>query len=151
MAEELYPIIIQVTIPLPTHMIFSALTEPAGLTGWLCAEAHVDKRVGGECRLRFEGETPFETHGAVTHFTPDVDFGFEWRAPKAFAAFMNDPSPTTRVYFRLADSPEGIDVTLEHIGWGSGDNWEEARSWHFHLWDDKTQQLKAYLIKTAYG
>ena len=151
MAEELYPIIIQVTIPLPTHMIFAALTEPAGLTGWLSAEAHVDPRVGGECRLRFEGETPFETHGAITHFTPDVDFGFEWLAPPTFAAFMNEPSPVTRVYFRLADSPEGIDVTLEHIGWGEGDQWEEARSWHFHLWDDKMQQLKTHLIKMAYG
>ena len=151
MAEELYPIIIQVTIPLPTHMIFAALTEPAGLTGWLCAEAHVDPRVGRECRLRFEGETPFETHGAITHFTPDVDFGFEWLAPPTFAAFMNEPSPVTRVYFRLADSPEGIDVTLEHIGWGEGDQWEEARSWHFHLWDDKMQQLKTHLIKMAYG
>jgi uncharacterized protein YndB with AHSA1/START domain len=151
MEEELYPIIIQVTIPLPTHMIFSAMTEPAGLTGWLCAEAQVDKRVGGECRLRFEGESPFETHGKVTHFTPDVDFGFEWRAPPAFAPLMNEPVPVTRVYFRLADSPEGIDVTLEHIGWGSGEEWEAARSWHFHLWDEKMQQLKAYLIKTAYG
>lgn len=151
MAEELYSIIIQVTIPLPTHMIFQALTETSGLVNWLCAGAHVDRRVGGECRLRFEGETPFESHGPVTHFTPDVDFGFGWRSPKAFAAIMNEPSPITRVYFRLADSPEGIDVTLEHIGWGSGGDWEEARSWHFHLWDERMQQLKTYLIKAAYG
>lgn len=151
MEEELYPIIIQVTVPLPTHMIFRAITEPAGLTGWLCEAAEVDPKVGGQYRLRFGGETPFESSGAVTHFTPDVDFGFEWRAPSSFAVLMNEPSPRTRVYFRLADSPEGIDITLEHIGWGSGEDWESARSWHFHLWDERLQQLKAYLIKTAYG
>ena len=151
MDDELYPIIIQVTIPLPTHMIFSALTEPGGLRGWLCDEAHVENHVGGTYRLRFGGETPFETHGTVTHFTPDVDLGFEWRAPPLFGALMNEPGPSTRVYFRLAGSPEGIDVTLEHIGWVSGEEWEAARSWHFHLWDDKMQKLKEYVTKVAYG
>ena len=151
MEDELYPIIIQVTVPLPIHMIFNAMTQPGGLVGWLCEDAHVDPRVGGEVRLRFGGETPFETHGPVTHFTQDVDFGFEWRAPPTYAHIMNEPAPVTRVYFRLADSPEGIDVTLEHIGWASGEEWEAARSWHFHLWDEKMTQLKAYLIKTAYG
>ena len=151
MEEELYPVIIQVTVPLPTHMIFAALTEPGSLTNWLCESAELEPRVGGKYRFRFGGASPFESHGTLTHFTPDVDLGFEWRAPTQFASLMNEPKPATRVYFRLADSPEGIDVTLEHIGWGSGEKWEEARSWHFHLWDEKLPQLKAYLIRAAYG
>jgi uncharacterized protein YndB with AHSA1/START domain len=151
MAEELYPIIIQITVPLPIHMVFSALVEPAALASWLCEEAQVEPRVGGSCRLRFGGEPAFETRGTVTHFTADLDFGFEWRAPPALASLMNDPTPKTRIYFRLQDSPEGIDITLEHIGWLSGSEWEEARSWHFHFWDEKFPKLKDYLIKAAYG
>ena len=64
---------------------------------------------------------------------------------------MNAPEARTHVYVRLQESPEGIDVTLEHAGWGSGDEWEEARSWHFHLWDERLAELKTYLLKAAYG
>jgi hypothetical protein len=33
----------------------------------------------------------------------------------------------------------------------SGEAWQDARSWHFHFWDDRLHRLKDYLIKTAYG
>jgi uncharacterized protein YndB with AHSA1/START domain len=149
--EELDPILIQVTIPLPTSMIFAALTDPVQLKGWLCAEATVEPRVGGRYDLTFVGETPFVSHGSITRMTPDVEVGFTWGAPPAYADLMNGEPPKTNVYVRLQDSPEGIDVTLEHIGWGSGPQWEEARSWHFHLWDDRLREFKSFLIRSAYG
>jgi hypothetical protein len=83
--------------------------------------------------------------------TSDVDIGFSWYGPPPFARLMNHPEPRTQVYVRLQESPEGIDVTLEHEGWGSNESWEEARSWHFHFWDERLTRLKDYLIKTAYG
>jgi hypothetical protein len=64
---------------------------------------------------------------------------------------MNDPEPKTHVYVRLQESPEGIDVTLEHVGWGGGADWEEARSWHFHFWDGRLQRFKEHLLRAAYG
>lgn len=149
--EELDPILIQVTVPLPTAMILGAFTEPDHLRGWLAADAEVEPRVGGRYRLRFEGATPFESVGTVRTLTPEVDVGFDWQAPPAFAALMNGPPPLTHVYVRLQESPEGVDVTLEHAGWRSGEAWEEARSWHFHFWDERLHGLKGYLLKVAYG
>jgi uncharacterized protein YndB with AHSA1/START domain len=151
MEEELYPIIIQVTVPLPPAMIFAALSEPRQLTGWLCQEARVEPRVGGAYSLSWTGDPAFTSHGSLTHFTPGVDIGYDWRAPPPFERLMNEPSPKTRVYLRLQESPEGVDVTLEHIGWGSGPEWEDARSWHFYFWDERLKTFKEYLLKTAYG
>ena len=152
MLAELDPILIQVTIPLPAGMIFGSLIDPAHLKEWLCASAEVEPKVGGRFDLRFTGETPFECRGRVTHLTPDVDIGFSWTGPAKFASLLEGPgAPATSVYFRLQDSPEGIDVTLEHVGWKSGDDWEEARSWHFHLWDEALHRLKDYALKVAYG
>lgn len=150
-ADDLDPILIQVTIPLPLGMIYSAWIDPAHLAGWLCAKAEVEPRVGGRYALVFPGPPPFESRGEVLRMTPEVDLEFSWRAPAEFAALMNEPTPRTHVYVRLQESPEGIDVTLEHAGWGSGDKWEEARSWHFHLWDERLAVLKSYLLKAAYG
>jgi len=148
--EELDPILIQVTIPLPIPMIYRAFVEPEQLAGWLTASSRIEPRVGGAYELGIEGEAPFTSRGTVRTLTPDVDVGFSWEAPPAFAALMNDP-PKTHVYVRLQESPEGIDVTLEHAGWGAGAAWEEARSWHFHFWDERLQRLKDFLIKQAYG
>ena len=149
--SELDPILIQVTIPLPIPMIYAAFVDPAQLKGWLAGEARVAPKVGGEYFLAFREGTSFDSPGKVLQLTPDVDIGFSWFAPPPFAPLMNAPTPKTQVYVRLQESPEGIDVTLEHSGWGSGEPWEEARSWHFHFWDDRLQRLKDYLIKTAYG
>ncbi len=151
MEEELYPIILQVTVPLPTKMIFAALSEPAQLTNWLCQEARIDPRVGGDYEFVWTGDPAFRSSGTLTHFTPELDLGFPWRAPDRFGKLMNEPAPTTRIYFRLQNSPEGVDITLEHIGWGSGAAWEEARAWHFYFWDERLPILKEYLLKTAYG
>jgi uncharacterized protein YndB with AHSA1/START domain len=150
-SEELDPILIQVTVPLPTPMIFAGLTEPAHLAQWLCDRADVDLRIGGRYALHFTGDPTFTSAGHITHLAPDVEIGFTWLAPPAYATLMNLPEPKTHVYVRLQESPEGIDVTLEHNGWGSGDAWEEARSWHFHLWDGRLHDFKEHLLKAAYG
>ncbi len=149
--EELDPILIQVTVPLPVPMIFQAFLDPGQLSGWLASRAEVSPKVGGVYELAFDGETPFVSRGTILTLTPDVDVGFSWFAPPPFAKLMNEPFPKTHVYVRLQESPEGVDVTLEHIGWGSGEAWEEARSWHFHLWDERLSRLKDFLIKQAYG
>ncbi len=150
MLDDLDPILIQVTIPLPPRLIFAAFTDPAQLAEWLRARATVELRVGGRYELAFTGETPFESRGTVTHLTPDVELGFSWLGPPPFEELMNRETPT-HVYVRLQESPEGIDVTLEHTGWKSGDAWEEARSWHFHLWDEALHRLKEHTLKAAYG
>jgi uncharacterized protein YndB with AHSA1/START domain len=149
--DEPDPILIQVTVALPMAFILAGFTDPKHLAAWLCASAEVDPRVGGRYELTFTEEAAFTSHGTVTRLTPEIDIGFTWEAPPAFAAFMNGPPTTTSIYVRLQDSPEGVDVTLEHVGWKKGDDWEEARSWHFRLWDDRLHRFKEYLLKAAYG
>jgi uncharacterized protein YndB with AHSA1/START domain len=128
-----------------------SFVEPKQLVQWLCSEAEVDPRVGGVFRLVFREEPAFTSSGTITHYTPNVDLGFTWQSPPEFAELMNRTDALTRVYVRLQDSPEGIDVTLEHDGWQSGEAWEEARSWHFHRWDERLSKLKEYLLQAAYG
>ncbi len=151
MSDDLDPILIQVTIPLPPRLIFAAFTDPVQLAEWLPARATVEAKAGGRYELTFAGESPFTTRGTITQFTPEVELGFTWFGPPAFEAIMNGEPPATHVYVRLQESPEGIDVTLEHTGWKSGDAWEEARSWHFHLWDEALHRLKEHTLKAAYG
>ena len=151
-ADGLDPILIQVTIPLPIPMIYAAFTDPQQLSHWLADAATVKAEVGGAYHLSFRSDAPpFESAGTVVRMTADVDLGFTWLAPPPFDRVMNHPQPKTQVYVRLQESPEGIDVTLEHEGWGATEEWEDARSWHFHFWEARLDRLKDYLIKAAYG
>ncbi len=150
---DLDPILIQVTVPLPIPMIFAAITEGKQLREWLSDGAQVDAVVGGRYELEFDSETiPFSSRGKVTRLTPDHELGFTWTPPPAF-----DPTPegkpgrASEVYVRLQESPEGIDVTLEHSGWPNSEAGEEARSWHFRFWDERLHEFKEYLLKAAYG
>jgi len=149
--EGLDPILIQVTVPLPLPMIYAAFTDPAQLKQWLADEAVVRAEVGGAFHLTWKGSVAFESPGTISRMTPDLDLGFTWFGPPPFERLMNHPVPQTQVYVRLQESPEGVDITLEHEGWGATGAWEEARSWHFHFWDERLTRLKDFLIKTAYG
>jgi uncharacterized protein YndB with AHSA1/START domain len=149
--EGLDAILIQVTVPLPVPMIYTALVNAQQLTGWLCDQARVSPEVGGDYVLSWNTPTAFESPGKVEKLTQDLDLGFSWFAPPRFGRLMNEPAPKTHVYVRLQESPEGVDVTLEHTGWGSGEEWEEARSWHFHFWEERLERFKDFLIKQAYG
>lgn len=150
MTEELDPILIQITIPIPIAMIYPSLVEPARLDEWLTRSGQLEPKVGGRVRLHIEGEETFDSVGEVTHLTPDVDVGFTWTGPSRFAPLFQPPHRSS-VYIRLQESPEGIDVTLEHTGWPATDAGESARSWHFHFWAERLGQLKERLLKAAYG
>jgi uncharacterized protein YndB with AHSA1/START domain len=93
--ENLDPILIQVTVPLPLTSVHAALLDPSRLKGWLCDEATVEPKVGGAYRLRWTGASPFESPGTITQLTPDLDLGFRWFAPQPFVALMNQPEPKT--------------------------------------------------------
>jgi uncharacterized protein YndB with AHSA1/START domain len=150
LSDDLDPILIQVTVPLPLAMILSAFTDANHLTQWMCDGAQVVAEVGGAYEVSWNSDPAFTSHGTITELHPELDVGFTWEAPPPHGAVMNQPTPT-KVYVRLQDSPEGVDVTLEHSGWKSGPAWEEARSWHFQLWDDRLHRLRPYLMKVAYG
>jgi uncharacterized protein YndB with AHSA1/START domain len=149
--DGLDPILIQVTIPLPIPMIYAAFTDATQVKNWLADGAEIVPKVGGTYHLSWKGPSSFESLGKIVRMTADLDIGFTWLGPPAFQRLMNEPEPLTQVYVRLQESPEGIDITLEHEGWGSSDAWEEARSWHFHFWEERLERLKDYLIKAAYG
>ncbi|HKV90834.1 MAG TPA: SRPBCC domain-containing protein [Thermoplasmata archaeon] len=147
--EPLDPILIQVTVPLPQPMIFAALSDGEKVCGWLAHAAKIEPRVGGLYELEFTDDPRFVSPGRVTHFTADTDIGFTWQPPAVYADGLG--SGASLVYVRLQDSPEGIDVTLEHSGWPSTAPGEEARSFHFHFWDERLRRFKEYLMRAAYG
>ena len=61
--EALDPILIQVTVPLPVPMIFSALTAGEQLQGLAGDQARVQAEVGGPYVLAWKAPVAFESPG----------------------------------------------------------------------------------------
>ena len=142
-------ILIQVTPALPISDVWQGLVEPQHLEKWLAPRVHVEPEEGGAFELFWDSASPSQnsTEGCrILRFRPEDELAFTWKGPPAFARLMNGPGDLTEVQIRVSPCPEGIDVTLEHRGWKAGPEWEEARSWHFHFWDDVLHRFKDYLM-----
>jgi uncharacterized protein YndB with AHSA1/START domain len=66
---------------------------------------------------------------------------FTWNAPPSIPAIR--AGRKTRVEVRMTPLPEGTSVTLEHSGWGTGSDWDEAFSYFERAWDTVLARLRA--------
>jgi uncharacterized protein YndB with AHSA1/START domain len=142
-------ILIQVTPALPIADVWEGLTKPEHLEKWLAPKVHVEIREGGPFELFWDPTNPHvnSTEGCTVLRVKEQDeIAFTWKAPPAFDALLNHRHPLPEVQIRISPCPEGIDVTLEHRGWEAGEEWEEARSWHFFFWDATLHRFKDYLM-----
>jgi uncharacterized protein YndB with AHSA1/START domain len=149
--RELPPddILLQVTPALPLADVWRGLVEPPHLEKWLAPRVNVELREGGAFELFWDPEDPDRnsTRGCrILRLRSEEELAFSWKAPPPFDGLMNHMDPLTEVQIRVAPCPEGIDVTLEHRGWRAGPEWEEARSWHFHFWEETLYRFRDYLM-----
>lgn len=132
-----HPVIVDRRLPISAEEAWQAWTAPERLTQWLCASANVDVRVGGAYELFWEPDRP-EHNSTLGCRVLEVDrprlLRFEWRGPDQFADVMNEQPFPTRVTVRIEPDGAGARMTLEHEGWGDGDDWEAARAWHERVW-----------------
>ena len=121
------PLIFQSRVKAPPQAVYDAFfREPSK---WLCRDAIIDLRVGGELRLCWP-DGCFE--GRFVQYEPCSVARFSWR-------MQGDSLPETMVVVRT-DSV-GADQTaleLEHYGFGVGPDWDAlyvgaARAWAAYL------------------
>jgi uncharacterized protein YndB with AHSA1/START domain len=121
------PLVFQSRVKAPPAAVFDALfREPQR---WLCRQASLDPRVGGELRLCWP-DGCYE--GSFVQFEPPSLARFSWR-------LQGDSLPETMIIVRT--QPAGGEQTaleLEHYGFGVGADWDAmyvgaARAWAAYL------------------
>ena len=136
------------SIAAPVDQVWEAWTKGEHTTAWFAPEARVEARVGGPFELFFE--PPDRDHqctkGCVfTRVEPKRRLGFTWKGPDQFAGLMNDPATLTSVSVTFRDENGTTRVSLEHDGWGTGEEWTQARAWHQAAWQQALGRLKSFL------
>lgn len=118
---------------------FFTLNELLG--SWLADSAEVEPVVGGKYEI-FWDPNIVENDGTrgckITGMEPGKFLSFDWKGPTMFQQTMNVADPLTHVvvfFIPYSNGEEsGTEAHLAHSGWGSGEEWEQARLWFDNAW-----------------
>lgn len=142
-------------LPASPDRVWAALVDPAQAGSWFAAKATIVPERGGAYELFWRPDTPEHesTIGCrITAIAPPRYLAFTWRGPDVLSALMNEgdpPPPPTHVTFALARADGGTRLLVRHVGFGSGDDWAQARAWHERAWGPILDNLAALLAGRA--
>ena len=119
-------------------IVFTVITAPADITGWLSNEARCEARPGGVYELRWN--SGYAVHGTVTALSRPGAFSVAWRG-------SDEPGPTT-VSFALAPAAAGTEVTVRHSGFGPGPEWDRVMAESQRGWGRSLENLE-HLVATG--
>jgi uncharacterized protein YndB with AHSA1/START domain len=141
----------RVELKAPLEDVWRAWTDEGIITKWFSPEASIEARLGGAYELFFDPKDHdhMSTKGCtITEFEPMERLGYDWKGPDQFAALMNDPESLTYVEVEFQEEKGKTLISLEHGGWGEGDDWAEAREWHRIAWEGVMNQLESFCSPT---
>ncbi len=142
------PIRVEVDTSASLDSVWEAWTETDQITKWFAPEAKVEAWEGGSFELFFDPSDHGHesTRGCVfTLVEPKRHLGFTWRGPDQFGSVMNHPANLTKVDVCFKNEGGSIHIAIKHTGWGQGQDWTDARTWHERAWEQVLAELKSYL------
>jgi uncharacterized protein YndB with AHSA1/START domain len=129
----------QVTVAAPLEAVWTAWTTTEGVKTFFGPEAKVEAVVGGPFEIYFGPSQPEGLRGSegckVHSMVPMKLFAFTWNAPPTIPAIRNSGVHTV-VYIELEESGPGeTRVTMTHVGWGAGEDWDKTYQYFDRAWD----------------
>ncbi|HEX9775150.1 MAG TPA: aminoacyl-tRNA hydrolase [Actinomycetota bacterium] len=118
--------------------VFRAWTTAEGARTFFAPDARIELTPGGAYEIVFLPDNPPGERGSegctVVAFEPDRFLVFTWNAPPSIPT-VRAARRKTRVEVRLEREGEGTRVSLAHVGWGKGEDWDEAFAYFERAWD----------------
>jgi uncharacterized protein YndB with AHSA1/START domain len=116
----------EILIEAPIEVVWRIVTEPDHIKHWFSSEAELEKRAGGEGRLRFEsGESYFLQ---VEAFEPPHRFAYRWLHEEGTRA---RPENSMLVEFTLLAEAEMTRVRVVESGFDQVDWSDDAKARYF--------------------
>jgi len=127
-----------VLVPAPVPEVWKAFTTVEGVTTFFAPEARLELKLGGAFEMLFAPERPADSQGSegctVLSFVPGKMLSFTWNAPPAFPA-VRSGGEHTFVVVELEPAGAGkTRVTLTHLGWFEGGEWDQVFAYFERAW-----------------
>ena len=127
----------QVVVKAPIDAVWQAWTTTEGIKSFFAPDANVEARPDGPFQVYIN---PFGEPGMkgaddmrVLAVQPPKMLSFTWNAPPSLPEARKQ---RTVVIVRLEPAGEGqTQVTMNHVGWGDGGEWDKAYAYFDRAWD----------------
>ena len=129
---------LETTVNAPVSEVWRAWTTGEGLTSFLAPAVNVRLEVGGPFEIYFDPSVPEGSRGSegsvILAFEEESMLSFTWNAPPSMPEIRKQ---RTHVTVRMdAVDNNTTRVTLEHDGWGRGEDWLKARAYFQRAWGE---------------
>ena len=134
----------EVVVKAPVEAVFRAWSTSEGVASFFAPEARVEARSGGPFEVYFNPYAKPGMKGAddmtVLAVQPDRMISFTWNAPPHLPETRGQ---RTVVVVRTAPAGEGLTrVTLSHLGWGDGGQWDQTFAYFDRAWGSVLANLQ---------
>jgi uncharacterized protein YndB with AHSA1/START domain len=133
----------EVVVKAPVEAVFKAWSTSDGIATFFAPEAKVEARSGGPFEVYMNPYAPAGMKGAddtkVMAVQQDRMISFTWNAPPHLAETR---AQRTLVIVRTQPVAEGTRVTLAHVGWGDGGQWDQTFTYFDRAWGNVLANLQ---------
>jgi uncharacterized protein YndB with AHSA1/START domain len=134
----------EVIVNAPAEKVWQTWTTKAGIESFFAPEAEVEAQVGGAFHIHINPLAPKGEKGAddmrFLALQPPKMLSFDWNAPPSLPEARKQ---RTFVVVRLAAvDDKTTKVTLHHVGWGDGGEWDKAYAYFDKAWGNVLGNLK---------
>lgn len=134
----------EVVVAADVDAVWQAWTTSEGIVSFFAPGAEIEPRVGGAFRVFFDPKGEPGLKGAddmrILAIQPKKMLSFDWNAPPHLAQARQQ---RTFVVVRLVPvDAKNTRVTLHHIGWGEGGEWDQAYTYFDRAWGNVLGGLK---------
>ena len=124
--------------------VWDAWTTRAGIVSFFAPDAKIEPRVGGAFEVYIDPEAPPGSRGAddmrFMALQPKRMLSFTWNAPPHLPEAR---AQRTLVVLRLQPiGDKQTRVTLHHVGWGDGGEWDQAYAYFDKAWGGVLANLR---------
>ena len=133
-----------VIVAAPVEAVWQDWTSKAGIESFFAPEAEIDARVGGAFHIHMDpyGEPGMKGADEMRFMALQAPtmLSFDWNAPPSLPQARQQ---RTFVIVRLADvDGKSTRVTIHHVGWGDGGEWNKTYAYFDNAWGYVLGNLK---------
>jgi uncharacterized protein YndB with AHSA1/START domain len=133
-----------VEVPASLDQAWAAWTTRDGIVSFFAPDAKIEPRVGGAFQIYIDPGAPAGSKGAddmrFLAVQPKKMISFDWNAPPHLPEAR---AQRTFVVVRFEPLDEKTTrVSLHHVGWGEGGEWDRAYAYFDRVWGNVLANLK---------
>lgn len=134
----------EVVVAAPVTAVWQSWTTKAGIEAFFSPQAEIDPRVGGAFHIHMDPLAESGMKGAddmrYMALQPMKMLSFDWNAPPSLPEARQQ---RTFVIVRFADiDGKSTKLTLTHLGWGDGGEWDKTYAYFDRAWGYVLGNLK---------